>query len=332
MREIARSQCVISTVLIIISIFGIQLFTALLHEIGTASTSRKGNADSMNKLHHDSTNNTNETATANINKKDLMQYKMYKPTLTNRSVVIKKYKLFFVLMPKCASSSTRELLARMNGQEVVPGVTRYGDLLNFTTLDQFSPDEAVEILTSPNWTRVAILRDPKDRLLSAYLDKEKDFQDNPWRIKSHKISSFKKFCCRNVKNTMTISECHNHTYNFTEFVKITRVCQNIHWNPQKNLIDNWDVINYPISMNNLAVDTERMLRHLGDDVWEKFGATGWGFNGTNAIFQQNTRHSSNANSAFDLYYNEELERIVEKEYAEDYKLLHKFFPEERYKT
>ena len=267
-----------------------------------------------------------------IDKEELKNYHMYKPKRSYHfTVVIKKYKLLWVLMPKCASSSLRELLARMNEQEVVSGVIRCKELQNFTSLDHFSPQEAIEILTSPDWTRVAILRDPKDRLLSAYLDKEKRFEDNPWHDKHSEVSEFKRSCCKHLKKTMGESECLRHKFSFSEFVNVTRFCSNPHWNPQKRMIDRWDIINYPISMNNLQNGTERVLRHLGNDVWEKFGATGWGVNGTDPIFKKNTRHSTNATSAFDLYFDKSLERVVETEYAEDYDLLHSFFPQEHYK-
>ena len=291
---------------------------------------RKEKVDNVNAPHHVSTNgneiHSKGAVTVNITKNELMQYSLYNHRGIYRStIVIKKYKLLWVLIPKCASSSARELLARMSGQKVIPGITKYKDLQNFTSLHQFSPEEAIEILTDPDWTRVAILRDPKDRLLSAYLDKEEVYQHDRWKTKHHIVSYFKRVCCKHVKD-MTSKECRDHKFNITEFVNIARVCHNGHWTPQKNLIPNWDIINYPIYMNNLANETERILRHLGDNVWDKFGATGWGENGTDAIFQQNTRHASNSTSKFNMYYNKELERIVEKDYVEDYNLIRQFFP------
>jgi hypothetical protein len=41
-------------------------------------------------------------------------------------------------------------------------------------LSDFSPDETVEILTSPDWFRFAFVRNPYDRLASAYRDKIAD--------------------------------------------------------------------------------------------------------------------------------------------------------------
>ena len=38
-------------------------------------------------------------------------------------------------------------------------------------LYHYPPIEANEMLTSPNWTRAIFVRDPKDHVLSAYLNK-----------------------------------------------------------------------------------------------------------------------------------------------------------------
>jgi len=248
-------------------------------------------------------------------------------TQTPRSpIVIERYKLMWFLNPKAASTVTRELLTRMSNENIGTRTEnlKYDDLDNLVRLNKYGARKAYTFLTSSEWTRVIILREPKERLLSAYLNKEKQDIDP-----ATKRSYFNLKCC-DTKSTEMIENCHKHKFTFSEFVNITGECAptNYHWNPQYNEIDDWNIINFVINFKQLANDTERMLRSLGNDVWDKYGATGWGVDGNSAVFKKNTRHSTNARSVLDEYYTPELERIVERRFSKDYDLLRKYFPDD----
>jgi len=241
----------------------------------------------------------------------------------NRSpIVIEKYKLMWFLNPKAASITTRTLLARMMNQQVIHGVTKYKDLLNFKKLREYPVKNATEFLNSPEWTRVIILRDPKERILSAYLDKEQRFHVE------NKTSDFRRICC-DEDSTMSMKDCKNHKFNFSEFLNLTRTCtMGYHCKSQYEEIDDWSVINFPINFKNLANDTEVLLRKLGNNVWQDFGATGYGINGTSAIFKENTYHATGAKTKMDNYYTPTIENIVEKRFSKDYDLLRDYFPDD----
>jgi len=73
----------------------------------------------------------------------------------------------------------------------------------------------------------------------------------------------------------------------------------------------------------LQDDAKALLDRLGSDVWEKYGASGWGADGTKSFFAPNiddqTRHSSGAEDTFQQYYAErDLYDRVLKFYQQDY--------------
>ena len=246
-------------------------------------------------------------------------------------VVIESYKLMWFLNPKAASTSTRELLWKMSNPDLGAVKTQsipYNKLYNLLTLADYPPYKARSFLSSPHWTRVITLRDAKEKILSAYLDKERRFWND-----DNKQSYFSKACC-NHESVKHIKDCANHKFTFTEFINLSNICsrKNAHWNAQYDIVADWDVINYVVNFKNLANGTRRLLktRVNGEFAWKKFGAIGWGANGTSAIFEENNRqkHStlSKRQSLYNKYYTPELEKIVEERFSKDYQLLHKYFP------
>ena len=90
-------------------------------------------------------------------------------------IVIEEYKLIFFTTPKVGTTVFKKLFRRMMGlsdwqneNENLPHNPRFNGL-NY--LFDYSTRRAWEIWNSPNWTRAIFVRDPKERLLSAYLDK-----------------------------------------------------------------------------------------------------------------------------------------------------------------
>jgi len=250
--------------------------------------------------------------------------------LKSGPVVLKEYKLMFFENPKCASTSTLFLLSRMLHNRKWDGPRSPNTTIPH--LKDFSIEEASNMMISDNWTRMVILRDPKERLLSAYLGKEvaqgqhKSLQD----IMKDR-NSFRYFCCKEPKHAKYITkiingnDCWQHNYSFLEFIHITNVCPNGHWDPQVKVLSNHsEFVNFVIDFNNLASGFKALLTKLGKDVWLRYGSTGWGKNGTGAVFEENFLHHSDAHEKHDNYYTPELEKIVEKRYSEDYAMLKKF--------
>lgn len=81
----------------------------------------------------------------------------------------------------------------------------------------------------------------------------------------------------------------------------------------------WQYINFVGHMETMKEDTKRLLERIG--AWEKWGASGWGADGTSSIVEANDHsqnHATNANSRVFQWYTPEREKLVEEFYASDY--------------
>jgi len=233
-------------------------------------------------------------------------------------VVIEKHKLIWFIIPKAGSTSILDLLYKLLHPNTTSILARKELLLHLPKLKDYSIDKASDMMLDPEWTKVMVVRDPKARLLSAYLGKA--------LLRPH---YFRRMCCKEkyvnytsslIKNT-TQPDCLKHNFSFVEFINVTMECHNIHWKSHVDFVANHiEFINFIIDFNNLASDAERLLKKLG--IWLTVGATGWGKNGTNAVFRENEHHYTNS-SAYYEYYTPELEKIVEDRYRLDYELLKK---------
>ena len=226
-------------------------------------------------------------------------------------IVLKKYKLLFVPIPKVACTQWLQLFRRMEGQK--DWVTRqiglpYTPEFNgLTYLSDFSLTEANEIMKSPEWTRAVFVRDPKERFLSAYLDKVVNSQ--------HIVLNT---CCR------TTRDCASPNTTFAEFFHMTETCHNEHWTPQSDRLPTtvWERINFVGHMDHLEQDARKLLERIG--AWEEHGRTGWGHNGTQSLFAAQTgktsaqRHATQAHKRLLQYYSPEMEDAVEHRFRQDY--------------
>jgi len=79
-------------------------------------------------------------------------------------------------------------------------------------------------------------------------------------------------------------------------------------------------------MSNIEVDSRTLLESIAstedphESAWEKYSKTGWGKNGTQSFFQQNTaRHASNSHDKLKYHYKAPYdETFVEKYWTEDW--------------
>lgn len=235
---------------------------------------------------------------------DLAYHKFHAP------IVLEKYKLLFFSNPKVASTDLKLLIRRMSDKPDVP--RGYIHQQEFTNLYDYPIEVASEMMTSDEWTRAIFIRDPKERTLSAYLNKA--VKDDTF---------FKEHCCR----YMSIEQCERYWWSFEEFLDLTEKCHERHWDPQYSIIDEkyWPYMNFFGDFSDLANETERFLRQLGGDAWEKYGATGWGKDGTSAIFvRNNAGHKTGSHDKMKIYYTPDLEEVIENRYIKDYDLIDRY--------
>ena len=137
--------------------------------------------------------------------------------------MLEEYKLLWFLNPKVASTSSKFLLARMLNQTVDPLTTKE-ETLQFKKLRDCPSWQAKYILGSPAWTKVIILREPKERMLSAYLGKEQRYHNKEERVSK---SYFKINCCRHKSIRRLTHDCWNRKFTFKEFIEITGKCKDM---------------------------------------------------------------------------------------------------------
>jgi hypothetical protein len=254
-------------------------------------------------------------------------------------IIIERYKLAFFTIPKVGCTTWKQLFRRMMGysnwatEEYVNMLPWNPQTNGLKYLYDFPLEKANEIMTSPEWTRAIFVRDPKERLVSAYLDKG---VGNPNYMRE-KCCGKSEDCVRDASRSLE------------SFLRVAMKCDNAHWrfvnhfltsrhspylspnilytfsqSPQAKRIDDkyWSYINFVGRMENLADDAKRLLRQIG--AWQRYGASGWGKGGKNSIFQTKAggvgrHHATNAHDKLkETISSAELEEAIEMYYAEDY--------------
>jgi hypothetical protein len=181
------------------------------------------------------------------------------------------------------------------------------DANGLTYLADYSRPVASDLWRSPEWTKVLFVRDPKERLLSAYLDK---VERNP----SQKLPLGT--CCPETR------DCVNRTTTLADFAHLVDTsCLRLgdHWNLQSERMEQkyWPYVNFIGDLDTAAQDARRLLEQLG--AWEEFGKSGWGKDGKQAIFAEvQDIHKTDASSKLSKYYTPDLEAYVEQIYTADY--------------
>jgi hypothetical protein len=268
---------------------------------------------------------------------------IYKPGAWDGApVVLEEYKLLFFTTPKVGCTVWKQLFRRVSGyadwtmqedntvENKNPKNLPHNPSKNgLTYLYHYPPSVADAMFTDPTWTRAIFVRDPKERLLSAYLDKA---------VKERKYMM--QHCCPNVerkrksKQSLKQAKMHQllqcstasavelpHTLSLSEFVDtVVPACPDPHWNPQSaHISDNiWPTINFVGDMDRIETDATALLRQTG--LWDEFGASGWGGDG-GSIFHdtRSVHHATNSANRVREYYNTSaLEEVVERLYRSDY--------------
>jgi hypothetical protein len=231
-------------------------------------------------------------------------------------IIVPQFKLVFFTIPKAGCTVFKQLFRRINGFQNWEKHTPGGDLphnpningLNY--LNQYSPEDAIYMLTSADWTRAMFVRDPKERILSAYLDKGVRRKNGVSYVQNH--------CCAKLAMCGPIA-----AESLEGFLQVVHNCWDPHWAPQSQRMEGryWPYIDYIGHLEHAYDDTKRLLIQLG--AWEEYGAWGWGLNGTEAIFASTSgiNHETGASGHMSQHYTAEAEAMVEDMYADDYNFL-----------
>ena len=251
--------------------------------------------------------------------------------------VIEEYKLIFVSIPKVACSEWKRMFMRMIGNPKwckIKGINAHDpEVHKIPYLSQYPMEVATQMMLSPEWTKAVFVREPKERVLSAFLDKavkEKWF--------------FRNKCCEQLDNRDTVDECVNNSQSFASFLHyVTKFpkCTNVHWEAQAAKIDPkwWPYFNFIGYQNNLQEDSKRLLSRLhsnadGKTAWERVGSSGWGNDNdgcerrASAFLEENTStHRLETGKKLLQWYDPKTEALVEKYWKNDWEQKEITFPE-----
>lgn len=229
-------------------------------------------------------------------------------------IVLPSHKLVFFAVAKNGCTVFKQLFRRMMGHadwalQKFPAIPHDPKRNGLQYLYHFRLDEVREMLTSPEWTKAIFVRDPKERLLSAFLDKGLRSKGGHVRAK----------CCKGTWAGDEICKVER-IASFEGFVNIIETCEDVHWAPQAERMEPkyWPYINFVGHLEHAAADTKALLQRIG--AWDDYGASGWGSNQDEAIFESISlrNHATSANQKMRSYYTPKLEARVEKLYAMDY--------------
>jgi len=250
-------------------------------------------------------------------------------------IVLKKYKLLLFTVPKVGCTVIKQFARRILGfpdwQKDNGSIPHDPDSNGIVYLSHFTRQEAQEMMTSPLWTRVMFIRDPKERFLSAYLDKV---------VNNYSKYTAKKTCCKRLKgeNKKLLKSgptCHANMM-FQDFLSFSKACPDQHWNAQTDRLDNkfWPYINFMVHLETAHRDMEKLIHRVdkyvcrprklcvgNDSLWNQHGASGWGKSGNEAVFQTKrmVKHATNADgNAVKRFYDRRTTELVEGHFANDY--------------
>lgn len=246
--------------------------------------------------------------------------------------VNEEYNLVFFLTAKVASTEFVRFFARLEGNPNWCGTNiHHPQQHKLRFLNTYTLDEAHEIMTSPKWKKVIFVRHPKARLLSAFLDKA---------IQYSKRFTLE-YCVAYKRKGGSYDQCVKEHEKFDFFLrKITQTLhEDVHWRTIYSRIDEkwWPYIDFIGNMDNLANDAKTFLSSIhsnidGVSAWDKIGTHGWSGaknNGNCTINIQSQlpflghgrdkSHTTGASAEEKMkrYYTPDLERFVERQYADD---------------
>lgn len=227
-------------------------------------------------------------------------------------IVIESHKLVFFTIPNVGCTILKQLLRRMMKQPDWPSQSLEKMLPHnpksngLKYLYNYTLREASVMMTSPEWTRAMMVRDPKTRFLREFLDKA--VGSNQKHLQSKCCPD--RFC---IEDSQTI----------LGFVDLCHVCKDDHWHSQHDRIDEkyWPYMDHILHYENAAEDTKKLLSAIG--AWDQYGKSGWGRDGKQPVFEEvdetgDTERYATVQQIW-KWYTPESEEQVEEFYRDDYK-------------
>ena len=228
--------------------------------------------------------------------------------LGHHVVVSETYQLVLFTVPKVGCTDLLRLMRRLAGLSDWRLDPHY-EVVN-PQLRRLGPDRVNDILNDPMWVRAVVLRDPAERLLSAYLDKfvqSASYASNVFRPDGRGMSfaEFLGYVLHPNQDPDLPTGLHSRT--------------DPHWRPQ-HLVGALSAAEPSLDLVGDFADiggwARRVLERVG--AWEEHGADGWGPDGQHALFEVNDyENRTDAASRMSEFFDDFILRSVYDRYAED---------------
>lgn len=304
---------VTSAIIVLVCIFCLLKFENLLGSAPVSQSYLPNSASSIRvkPSHNNITSFHKKHPSPNIVQVKRTDY-IYQEAWGAAPIVLESHKLIFFWVPKAGCTTFKHLFRRIMGYSdwKTNANVHYPKTNGLKYLNQYSIQHATEMMNSNEYTRAIVLRDPKERFLSAYLDKA-----------VAKNGSFVVLACCHKQKT-----CREQTKTLASFFELTTSCHNPHWRPQglrmeQKFVSTLDFIGH---MGDIQMHVKALLETIG--AWDDYGKSGWGpFNNESIFASRSDSSHSTSKSAHDSwnnllprYYTAELEAAVEQRYDSDY--------------
>jgi hypothetical protein len=176
-------------------------------------------------------------------------------------------------------------------------------------LYDYNLTEANRIMTAPEYTRAIMVRDPKERLVSAFVLLKKALTNNK---ENANANGFGLDCCGENEN------CVKRLRIFQTFSELIMLCDAPDWRPQGEKMEPkyYPMLNFVGHFDNARQDAQRLLDRVG--AWKSYGQSGWGPQGKSQIFELSDIRSKNITTTIYRYLDFASERQIDKFYESDY--------------
>lgn len=245
----------------------------------------------------------------------------------NSPIVVEEFKLLFFTVPKVSCTLWKQLFRRIKGfvdwksQDYTKYLPHNPEFNGLTYLNQLNTTYATQIFQDPTWTKAIFVRDPKQRFLSAFLDKVVSNDGVFVRDKCCAQPGMMRSTCHQFESCR---KCVEEALTIPGFLQKIETCHDAHWDPMYDRLEPkyWKYINYVGRMDSLERDGTRLLQQIG--AYNQYASNGWGANSDASMFDRTTKsvqsHTTDSKSKVWQYYTPETERLVEKYYENDYRL------------
>ncbi len=168
--------------------------------------------------------------------------------------VDEEHRLLFRGIQKSARSVFKQLFHKLAGDDAYDALPYHKPGL--VTLGALPAERSARILEDPAWHRAVVLRDPFERLVSAFLH----LLHEPVRIRGR----------FHIRAPLSFAEFLDVITEGSDEIRLS----NLHWRPQVQFFPTIDVFNYVIDFTRLPEQGRVLLQRVG--AWEAHGRTGWG--------------------------------------------------------